>query len=563
MHTHTVRFYKTSQFLCADVADFLCRGLAQGYAAIAVIMKESHEALLIQQLTQRGFAVPLLIAAGQLVLADCADLLPRFMDGDVPNAARFEACIAPLLDGLQAKYGQVFVYGELVNVLTCTNRPDAAIELENIWCSVLSSRPSVLLHCGYALEAFKTAEMAKFFTQVCQTHQTVFPTEDYALLHTEQDQRQLVVDLQQKALMLETEVLVRRRMEEMMKEQNRQLTQAKLAAEAAASTKASFLSMISHELRTPLVAISGYAEMLSRPEVTLQETKEAAQIIASSSKLLCHLLNDILDLSKIEAARLKIDVHAVQLPELLKQLCGLHRASAHTKGLDLFCQLDPDIPCEVYTDEFRLRQILTNLLSNALKFTSQGAITLRASLLSAEQYRDQLSASASPVSTSCAPPPSMCASVTPADTVSLPQQLSSIESHAMYLQCAISDTGVGIDPAFEAQLFTAFAQGNVASKNYGGTGVGLAISRSLARLLGGDLILTRTSSQHGTTFTLTVRVDPVSSERVGQSESPAVTAKRTLSPHHTVDATSSNMSTPDITVNSAHRSTLQVRMFSQ
>ena len=80
MHTHTVRFYKTSQFLCADVADFLCRGLAQGYAAIAVIMKESHEALLIQQLTQRGFAVPLLIAAGQLVLADCADLLPRFMD---------------------------------------------------------------------------------------------------------------------------------------------------------------------------------------------------------------------------------------------------------------------------------------------------------------------------------------------------------------------------------------------------------------------------------------------------------------------------------------------------
>ncbi|NVE95666.1 ATP-binding protein [Altererythrobacter lutimaris] len=217
-----------------------------------------------------------------------------------------------------------------------------------------------------------------------------------------------------------------------------QLTRARRIAEEAARGKSEFLANMSHEIRTPMNGVLGFAELLSESGLP-PEQQHHAKLIVQSGRSMMMLLNDILDLAKIEAGHVTIEREATDLGELIRDCVRLHQASAQKKGLALTCEGARQGPY-IITDDLRLRQILLNLLSNAVKFTETGSITLRHSI------RDN------------------------------------------FVNIEIEDTGIGIDEERLATIFDPFEQAESdTARRFGGTGLGLTISRQLAELLEGQL----------------------------------------------------------------------------
>jgi signal transduction histidine kinase len=250
--------------------------------------------------------------------------------------------------------------------------------------------------------------------------------------------------------MLEMEARVARRTAE--------LEEAKSAAERASETKSQFLANMSHELRTPLNSLLILARLLAdNPGGNLTEKQvKFAQTIRDSGQDLLSLINDLLDLAKIESgAVIALSVAPARFTDLREDLQRAFAELAQQKGLAFSIVLDAALPATVRTDATRLKQVLKNLIANAIKFTARGAVTVR---IAAEG----------------------------ADRVAF----------------AVSDTGIGISPDKQQVIFEAFQQADGStSRQYGGTGLGLSISRQLARLLGGELRLASTPGQ-GSTFTL-------------------------------------------------------------
>ena len=230
------------------------------------------------------------------------------------------------------------------------------------------------------------------------------------------------------------------------------LARSREQAEAANQAKSRFLAMMSHELRTPLNGVLGMAHALAASPLDARQ-HGYVDVIETSGQSLLAILNDILDLSKIEAGRLEIEAIAFCLPELIDAIVALWNAPAAEKGLRLVVELDA-LPAWVTGDPTRLRQVLTNLLSNALKFTSRGEIRF-----SVRYSADQR------------------------------------------IQFQVADTGAGMSPAVQARLFRDFSQGEVSTgRKFGGTGLGLSISRRLCRMMGGDLEAQSIEGE-GSTFT--------------------------------------------------------------
>ena len=257
------------------------------------------------------------------------------------------------------------------------------------------------------------------------------------------------------------------------KEQDRQLRAAKEAAESASLAKSAFLANISHEIRTPLNAIAGFAEVLERGDLDPSERQEFAQTIRRNSEHLLAVLNDILDVSKIEAGKMTIELLPVALRPVLEDVCAMLQPKADAKGLELYCKKTPDLPPTIVSDPTRLRQILLNLLGNAIKFTDHGSVTVRTSLAS----------------------PTM-------------------------LKIEVIDTGIGISREQQKSIFEPFTQVDVShSRRFGGVGLGLAISQRLANLLGGDIRLQSAAGQ-GSTFILQLPIR-LSTGDTGAAEPPS------------------------------------------
>jgi signal transduction histidine kinase len=247
-----------------------------------------------------------------------------------------------------------------------------------------------------------------------------------------------------------------------MEQANRNLKRLYRESQAAFRAKSAFLANVSHEIRTPLTAILGFAQFLSDPELTDQERASHVQTIRRNGECLLELINNILDLAKLEASKLEAEKTACSLRDLVGEVVSLIEALAAGKSLRLEIDCDPSLPDQVQTDPIRLRQILVNLVGNAVKFTDRGVVRV----------------SVRRVQTS----------------PGLPR-----------IQIAVADTGIGMSRETIAQLFDPFYQADTSTaRSFGGTGLGLAISRRLARLLGGDI---HVESEPGKGSTVTVTID--------------------------------------------------------
>jgi signal transduction histidine kinase/HPt (histidine-containing phosphotransfer) domain-containing protein len=237
--------------------------------------------------------------------------------------------------------------------------------------------------------------------------------------------------------------------------------QAREAAEHANRAKSEFLANMSHEIRTPMTAILGFTDMMAQPDQDPHDRAECVQTVRRNALHLLELINDILDLSKIEAGRMTVEQIPVELAAMFAELVSLMRPRATEKGLGFEVTFDGCIPRTINTDPLRLRQILVNLVGNALKFTASGKIHVR--------IRSKAAAA----------------------------------GNAIYVE--VIDTGIGVSPEQAARLFQPFTQAEESTtRKFGGTGLGLAISQQLAHLLGGQIDVT---SEAGVGSTFTLRID--------------------------------------------------------
>ncbi len=252
---------------------------------------------------------------------------------------------------------------------------------------------------------------------------------------------------------------------------------ARRSADAANRTKSEFLANMSHEIRTPMTSILGYAERLDDDDLSLDERRDAVATVRRSGEYLLQLLNDILDISKIEAGKLQLERIECSPAQILFDVQDAMEVRATAKGLSFKLDLPEALPETIHTDPMRLKQVLINLLGNAIKFTETGGIVLRVGF----DVREDASGSAG-------------------------------------LVFAVTDTGIGMDPAQIECLFRPFTQAESStSRRFGGTGLGLSICKTLVEMMGGKISVNSVPGE-GSTFTFRVDTGPTKGVKLLSAE---------------------------------------------
>ncbi len=270
------------------------------------------------------------------------------------------------------------------------------------------------------------------------------------------------------------ELLARVKIQIDLKKNKEELIKAKNAAEMAAHAKSVFLANMSHEIRTPMNGIIGMAELLKRTSLD-DEQREYVDIISASGENLLTVINDILDFSKIEAGKIVLEKIPFSLMDEIKNVISILDFQAKKKGLLLLTDIDKDVPEYVKADPVRLKQVIINLVNNAIKFTESGGVTLNVSC-------------------------------------------QEVDNKKRIFLFKVIDTGIGISKEGLKQLFKSFSQVDISiTRKYGGTGLGLAISKNLVELMGGEIGV-ESEEGKGSTFWFTAELETLSAEEVKQVE---------------------------------------------
>jgi signal transduction histidine kinase len=368
------------------------------------------------------------------VALDAADTLLKVAPGGQPDAAIFTSLLGDIITGAASAVGherpRVAAFGEMVALLWADGKHDVAIQIEELWNGLAETHSFDLL-CAYPMSLFSQSADGASFGRICETHSRVIPAESYTALPGEEARLRAITLLQQKAQALESEIEERKRIEQVLRERNRELSEA-------VATRDEFLSVAAHELKTPITSLRGFAQILLRDlgqkrDISPERLQFALDTIERQTDKLNQLIARLLDTAQIEAGKLRIEPVRTDLAALVRSVIAQQESGENHR----FVFEGPE-QLEAVVDPLRFEQVVTNLLHNAVKFSPEGGVV----------------------------------------TVALERGVDG------GVRLCVTDEGVGVPPGQRERVFERFHQAHGAG-HLSGLGLGLYITREIVALHGG------------------------------------------------------------------------------
>jgi signal transduction histidine kinase/ActR/RegA family two-component response regulator len=430
--SHFVQLYEDDTFLVDTVARQIGDGLEAGDGAI-VIAGLPHREAIEERLRARGFELDRMIELHRFLSLDANETLGKLLIDDYPDAIRFENligdAIASIVEASPRRYVRAF--GEMVALLWADGKRDAVLCLEALW-NDLAKRHRFTLLCGYPLNSFSGALDGHYLAQVCAEHSEVIPAESYSNLTLAEDRQRTIVHLQHKAMLLESEMAVRKTVENELRNKISELAEAD-------RRKNEFLAMLGHELRNPLSAV---LNAITAADLDQSHRDRAIDIARRQTGQLARLVDDLLDVARITQGRIALRKEPVSVMTIVESALEETRANAEARQQRLIVIAPPDTRAlYIEVDPARMQQCIGNLLQNASKFTpARGRIEV------------------------------------------------SIIRNGPEVAIRVRDTGIGMAPELLAGVFDLFVQGDVAmDRAQGGLGIGLTLVKQLVTMHGGNV----------------------------------------------------------------------------